>query len=61
MASARSWRPLAQIDEWLGRIERTGAADVQRVLREHLTRERRVVVITKPKPAEAAPAAEPKQ
>jgi zinc protease len=38
-----------RIDEWLAQIERVTAADIQRALREHLVRQERVLVITRPK------------
>jgi predicted Zn-dependent peptidase len=43
------------LDDWLASIERVSAADVKRVLAEHLRNDKRVVGITLPRHAEAKP------
>src|SRR5204862_813294 len=53
------------LPKWVEQIEKVSAADVQRVLREHLSSNKRVTVVTEPRPktapappgAPAAPAA----
>ena len=47
------------LPKWVEQIERVSAADVQRVLRDHLNPSKRVTVVTQPRPAApAAPAAQ---
>jgi len=47
------------LPKWIEQVEKVSAADVQRVLREHLGASKRVTVVTEPKP-KAAPAPENK-
>jgi zinc protease len=47
------------LPKWVEQVEKVSAADVQRVLREHLTAAKRVTVVTEPRPAGKAPAAPP--
>jgi zinc protease len=47
------------LPKWIEQIQKVSAADVQRVLREHLSPARRVTVVTQPEP-KAAPAPEKK-
>jgi zinc protease len=51
------------LPKWVEQIEKVSAADVQRVLREHLSSNKRVTVVTEPRPkaAPAAPAAQEKK
>ncbi|HKY37681.1 MAG TPA: pitrilysin family protein [Polyangiaceae bacterium] len=44
------------LPRWVEQIEKVSAADVQRVLREHLTPGKRVTVVTQPRAAAKAPA-----
>ncbi len=48
------------LPRWVEQIEKVSAADVQRVLREHLSAAKRVSVVTQPRP-KAAPAAQEKK
>jgi zinc protease len=45
------------LPKWIEQIQKVTAADVQRVVREHLGAAKRVTVVTQPKPKPAAPAA----
>jgi zinc protease len=45
------------LPKWVEQIEKVSAADVQRVLREHLSSAKRVTVVTQPRPKPAAAAA----
>jgi zinc protease len=45
------------LPKWVAQIEKVTPADVQRVLREHLSVAKRVTVVTQPKPKTAPPAA----
>lgn len=47
------------LSKWVEQVEKVSAADVQRVLREHLGADKRVTVVTQPKPQAPAPAAAP--
>lgn len=48
------------LPKWVEQIEKVSAADVQRVVREHLGADKRVTVVTQPKPKAAAAPAEKK-
>ena len=45
------------LPKWVEQIEKVSAADVQRVLREHMAAAKRVTVVTQPRPPKSAPAA----
>jgi predicted Zn-dependent peptidase len=45
------------LPKWVEQVQKVTAADVQRVLREHITPAKRVTVVTQPKAKPAAPAA----
>lgn len=49
------------LPKWVEQIEKVSAADVQRVLREHLRRDERVTVVTQPRPKAASAAPGPEQ
>ncbi len=40
---------------WVEQIEKVSAADVQRVVREHLSADKRVSIVTQPKPSRPGP------
>jgi zinc protease len=45
------------LPKWVEQIEKVSAVDVQRAVREHLSAEKRVTVVTQPRPKSPPPAA----